>query len=72
MRAGLVVIQFHRTAAFMTLLMIEWIWRTVDLAIGLHLCGTHLLATQSCSPSALCFSIKGLPSQRFRQRRASA
>ncbi len=41
---GLVLIQSHRTAAFSVPLMIEWICRTVDAAIGLHVCGLHFAA----------------------------
>lgn len=48
----------------------------VDLADGgggegLHLWGPHFLALQSWLPLGLC-SMKGLPSQRIRQRRSSA
>jgi hypothetical protein len=38
---GLVLVQSHRTAAFIVPLMIEWIWRTVDAAIGLHARNVH-------------------------------
>ena len=52
-------------------LMIAWICRTVDAAIGLHMCGVHFAFSQSCSPSAVC-SMNGRPSQRTRHRRNSA
>jgi hypothetical protein len=49
-RAGLEVIQSHRTAADSVPLMIEWIYRTVEAAIGTHACGAHPATAQSCSP----------------------
>ena len=41
-RAGFDEIHSHRTAADSVPLMIEWICRTVDAAIGLQACGRHL------------------------------
>lgn len=70
MREGFEAIQSHRTAAVSAPLMIEWIFRTGDAAIGLQACGTHLLLAQSWSPADLCL-IDGQPSQRVRHRRSS-
>jgi hypothetical protein len=50
-RAGLVSSRSHRTAADSAPLMIGWIYRTMEAAIGLHTCGLHFAATQSYSLS---------------------
>ena len=44
----------HRTVAENAPLTIEWICRTVETAIGVHACGRHVTAAQSCSPPVLC------------------
>jgi hypothetical protein len=40
-------VQSHRTAADSVPLMIEWICRTVEAAIGTHACGAHPATAQS-------------------------
>ena len=43
----LVPIQSHQTTALSVPLMVEWIWRTVDAATGLHVCCPHARTSAS-------------------------
>lgn len=54
-RAGFEEIQSQRVAADRVPLMIEWICRTVDAAIGRHTCRRQPSAAQSCLLVERCF-----------------
>jgi hypothetical protein len=62
--AGFTAIHFQRIAVDRAPKRIQWIWRTVELARPLHLCGRQR-ASQVWSPVVRC-SVKRLPLQRRR------